>query len=114
MKVRPIRTTALETAGQRPRRVGVGWEFPTAAALLLVLIVRLVVVPSFAVEVPPSGDAFYMQTNGPEGGLNLGDWYTSDDTGTGNSYHYVTLEVPCGWPASEPIHIDLNLSLIHI
>ena len=99
--------TAPAARAPGPRRSGVPWQLQTTLLLLLVLLVRLVVVESFAIEVPPSGSAFYMQTNGPQGALGLGDWYTSDDPGTGNSYHYVTLEVPCGWPTTEPIHVDL-------
>lgn len=53
-----------------------------------------------------------MQTNGPFSPLTKGDYYTSDPTdasggGTGLN-HYMTLEVPCSWPSSKSIQIQLE------
>ncbi|WP_052337883.1 DUF11 domain-containing protein [Chloroflexus sp. Y-396-1] len=60
-----------------------------------------------AVVVPPISTPFYIQTSSPSRALNIGDWYTNSSLGAGNGYHYFTLHVPCGWPSSTPIHIDL-------
>jgi uncharacterized repeat protein (TIGR01451 family) len=61
---------------------------------------------SRAAEVPPAG-GFYIQTGGPNTAVTIGDWYTSSTAGAGAGYHYLTILVPCGWPAGTPLHIDL-------
>jgi uncharacterized repeat protein (TIGR01451 family) len=60
----------------------------------------------YADEVPPPGP-FAFQTDGPNAAVGLGDWYTSTAPGAGSGYHYLTITVPCGWPAAAPVHIDL-------
>lgn len=60
-----------------------------------------------AAEVPPAGQAFAIQTNGPNAALGLGDWYTSTATGAGSGYHYIEFSVGCAWPSSLPINVDL-------
>ena len=58
-----------------------------------------------AVELPPAGSVFYLQTSSPNRALGIGDWYTNSTAGDG--YHYITLHVPCGWPSGTPIYVDL-------
>ncbi|WP_322820396.1 hypothetical protein [Chloroflexus sp.] len=58
-----------------------------------------------AVELPPAGSVFYLQTSSPNRALGIGDWYTNSTAG--NGYHYITLHVPCGWPFDTLIHVDL-------
>ncbi|MEM7708878.1 MAG: SdrD B-like domain-containing protein [Pseudomonadota bacterium] len=71
-----------------------------AAALLAALSVS-------AVEIPPPGDPFFIQTNSSDAAIGLGDWYTADTNGVGGGFHYVGIYVPCGWPTDQEIHIDL-------
>jgi uncharacterized repeat protein (TIGR01451 family) len=78
-----------------------------AAAILLVASVALKPIGASAVELPPAGNAFWIQTNGPNAAVTLGDWYTSNVAGGGAGYHYVQFQVPCGWPAGLPIYVDL-------
>ncbi|WP_322490270.1 hypothetical protein [Chloroflexus sp.] len=58
-----------------------------------------------AVELPPAGSSFYIQTSSPTRSLSIGDWYTN--LAGGNGYHYITLHVPCNWNPNIPVHIDL-------
>ncbi len=60
-----------------------------------------------AVEIPPPGDPFFIQTNSSDAAIGLGDWYTSSANGVGGGFHYVGIYVPCSWPASEDLHIDI-------
>ena len=62
---------------------------------------------SAAVEVPPAGGGFYIQTSGPNAGPGIGDWYSSNAAGAGNGYSYLVVTVPCGWPSGTPIYVDL-------
>ena len=57
-----------------------------------------------AVEVPPAAP-FVIQTSGPNRNLIIGDWYTNPSGANGS--HYFTIHVPCSWPITVPIHIDL-------
>jgi hypothetical protein len=60
-----------------------------------------------AVEVPPTGSVFSIQTNGPAAALGLGDYYSSNAAGAGAGYHYLLFSVPCSWPTSVPVTVDL-------
>ncbi|MFK7955747.1 MAG: LamG-like jellyroll fold domain-containing protein, partial [Lysobacterales bacterium] len=60
-----------------------------------------------ALEVPPPGDPFFIQTNSSDAAIGLGDWYTANDNGVNGGFHYVGIYVPCGWPVDQEIHIDL-------
>jgi len=62
---------------------------------------------SAAVEVPPAGGGFYIQTSGPNAGAGIGDWYSSNAAGAGNGYSYLLITVPCGWPSATPLYVDL-------
>jgi len=57
-----------------------------------------------AVEIPPAAP-FVIQTSGPNRSLVVGDWYTHPSGANGS--HYFTIHVPCSWPTTVPIHIDL-------
>lgn len=74
---------------------------------LLVVGVVLSNVPANAADLPPAGSAYQVQTNGPNGAIGLGDWYTSAAAGGGAGHHYVIATVPCGWPSTEPVNVDL-------
>ncbi|MEF3273728.1 MAG: DUF11 domain-containing protein [Chloroflexus sp.] len=78
-------------------------------ALMLLFWVAAFTLPIFsvvnAVELPPSGSPFYIQTSSSSRSLSIGDWYTN--TGAGNGFHYFTLHIPCGWDPNNPVHIDL-------
>ena len=60
-----------------------------------------------AVEVPPPGGGFYIQTSGANAGTGIGDWYSSNTVGAGNGYNYLLITVPCGWPSATPLQVDL-------
>ncbi len=60
-----------------------------------------------ALEIPPPGDPFFIQTNSSDAAIGLGDWYTASNNGVGGGFHYVGIFVPCGWPVDQEIHIDL-------
>jgi uncharacterized repeat protein (TIGR01451 family) len=62
---------------------------------------------SAAVEIPPVGGGFYIQTTGPNAGAGIGDWYSSNDVGAGHGYDYLLITVPCGWPSATPLYFDL-------
>ena len=48
-----------------------------------------------------------MPRDGPSAAVGLGDWYTSNAVGGGLGYHYVQFFIPCSWPTSTPVTIDL-------
>lgn len=60
-----------------------------------------------AVEIPPVGSPIFIQTNGPQADIGLGDWYSSAFNGVGGGYHYFKIHVPCRWPVDQDFHIDL-------
>jgi uncharacterized repeat protein (TIGR01451 family) len=83
---------------------------PGLTVLLMLIGVIGAIAPAMvseAVELPPAGSPIFIQTNGPEAPINLGDWYSSRHNGIGGAYHYVAINVPCRWPADLPFHIDL-------
>jgi uncharacterized repeat protein (TIGR01451 family) len=89
------------------RRLGSGRMSAVAAGLLLAsLVIGPLVEGGAAVEIPPAG-GFYIQTSGPNAAVTIGDWYSSTVAGAGAGYHYITITVPCGWPALTPLYIDL-------
>ncbi|MEI8307796.1 MAG: DUF11 domain-containing protein, partial [Chloroflexales bacterium] len=56
----------------------------------------------------PALSATYLQTNGPVSPISQGDWYTSNANGvTPPGYHYYDITVPCSWPATTPVYVDL-------
>ena len=83
-----------------------GHSFLRRLALLAIAFACAFPAPASAVEVPPAAN-FFFQTNGPASAMGNGDWYTSTAPGGGAGYHYLEITVPCGWPSSEPVHLDL-------
>ena len=77
------------------------------AALIAAVLVGSGAGSSAAVEIPPVGGGFYIQTSGPNAGAGIGDWYSSNTPGAGNGYDYLLITVPCGWPSATPIYFDL-------
>ena len=91
-------------AARRPLRTAT-----TAALLVTALLAAQLALagrPARAVEVPP-GASFDIQTNGPNAAVGLGDWYTATSAGAGAGQHYAGINIPCGWPAGTPVHVDL-------
>lgn len=87
------------------------WRVPgrgpaIAAAALAALWAGTLAEGGAAVEVPPAS-GFYIQTGGPNTPVGIGDWYSADAPGAGSGYHYITITVPCGWPAGTPLNVDL-------
>lgn len=76
----------------------------SAGALLAAVVGSSV----FAAEVPPAGVLTYLQTNGPTSAIGNGDWYTSNANGAVAGYHYVQFTVPCAWPSTLPVMVDLQ------
>ncbi len=78
-------------------------------SILVVLMYLALALPrhAYAVEVTPLAVPTYMQTDGPTSAIGEGDWYTSNANGVTTGYHYLSITVPCGWPASDPVFIDL-------
>lgn len=84
---------------------------PISILILPMLVVALIGLmapaPLRAVELPPTSSPIFIQTNGPTANIGLGDWYTSDQNGFGGGYHYLGIEIPCGWPSNLDVNIDL-------
>lgn len=55
----------------------------------------------------PTAAGFTFQTSGPNAPVTVGDWYSSTVAGAGSGYHYLAIDVPCGWPAATPLYIDI-------
>lgn len=86
--------------------------FPPRLRLWMILMLLaglgLSTLPTKAIEVPPPGLPTYIQTNAADATLGRGDWYTNAPAGGGGGgYHYVTFNVPCNWPTTAPIYVDL-------
>ncbi|MBX0331539.1 DUF11 domain-containing protein, partial [Oscillochloris sp. ZM17-4] len=77
--------------------------------LAFIALLLIIAMPggAIAIESPPAGLQTYLQTNGPTSDIGKGDWYTSDANGVLAGYHYHEITVPCGWPATLPVYIDL-------
>ncbi|MBZ0282594.1 MAG: DUF11 domain-containing protein [Anaerolineae bacterium] len=60
---------------------------------LALLFGLLLVSPTLAVELPPTGSQAFLQTNGPNTELGVGDFYTQ--VGSGNAPHFLDVLVPC-------------------
>lgn len=81
-------------------------SFRTPIVLLLTsLLLALVMRPALALEIPPPGSLTYIQTNGPNANVDLGDWYSAN--GSGGGFHYFSVNIPCNWPNNLDVHIDL-------
>ena len=74
--------------------------------LLLLSVTSSLPLMARAAELPAASHPVYLQTVGPLAASHFGDWYSSYYPGAGG-YHYLAIEVPCGWPANKPIDIDL-------
>ncbi len=78
---------------------------------LVVLLIALTPGGAAAIEAPPPSvnpAATYLQTNGPTSPIGQGDWYTSNGNGAVVGYHYYEITVPCSWPATAPVYVDLR------
>ena len=58
-------------------------------------------------ELPPPYNPTYIQTNAGNTFISRGDWYTDSNEGGPGGSQYFTINVPCDWPATKPIDIDL-------
>ena len=79
--------------------------FALVCCMLLLLLTTLPL--ARAVEAPPLGPLTYIQTNGLNSNIALGDWYTNTANGSVPGYHYLKINIPCGWPAATPVYVDL-------
>jgi hypothetical protein len=73
----------------------------TTFLFILVLLVVVTLQPVNAFELPPVGSVAYIQTSGPNAGINIGDFYTS--VAGDNSIHEIQIYVPCGVNPTTPI-----------
>ena len=82
---------------------------PTYRLLKILLIVLLwfvvVMGVAYAIELPAPDSEAFLQTTGPNAGLNIGDFYTN--IAGANESHFVEINVPCSWPDSLPITFAL-------
>ena len=83
-------------------------RFRVAGIPLALLAAVAPVTPASAVDVLPTSQPFYLVTHGSSTGLAAGDWYTTPAAGGGGGgSHYLTFDIPCGWPASQAIYLDI-------
>ena len=78
--------------------------------LVVFLLIALTPGGAAAIEAPPPSAnlaATYLQTNGPTSPIDKGDWYTSNGNGAVVGYHYYEITVPCSWPPTAPVYVDL-------
>ncbi|MBX0327462.1 DUF11 domain-containing protein [Oscillochloris sp. ZM17-4] len=76
-------------------------------SVTLILVAAMPTPASKAAELPPVSLPIFIQTNGASADIGLGDWYSSDQNGFGGGYHYLGIEIPCRWPSTLDVHIDL-------
>lgn len=108
----PILQGVILPSRNRPRGAASGRRQSGAAFTAIgFALFALLPSPALAVDMPPSGSPFYMQTSGPTAGIGIGDYYTSS-TGA-NGYHYYTITVPCTWPSGTPVMIDIFSPELH-
>jgi len=81
-----------------------GWSFVLAAIFVL-----FTASASYAGELicPPEASTVYFQTNGPNGYLRWGDWWSSQDPNAGNQPHMFEIYVPCQVAADFVIELQL-------
>lgn len=77
-------------------------------ALILTVFLMMGAPLVSAQQVPPFGGDVYIQTSGPNAGIGIGDYYTSNagEPNAANRLHRVEFNVPCTWPANTPITIS--------
>lgn len=73
--------------------------------VLLIFVIGLSCRTVFALDLPPLGSPTYIQTTGPNAGLNIGDFYTN--VGGANTNHLMEIYVPCPYPSTLPITFAL-------
>lgn len=77
--------------------------------LLVIIMAWLIAGMSlvYAIELPAPGSEAFLQTTGPNAGLNIGDFYTNAEPGAGNDSHIIEINVPCSWPGDRSITFAL-------
>jgi uncharacterized repeat protein (TIGR01451 family) len=79
--------------------------------LFLAIVILFELFPGIAsageIICPPTASRAYFQTNGPNGFLRWGDWWTNIDPDAGNQPHMFELYVPCLVPADFSVDIQL-------
>ena len=99
-----------EGSGTSARPAPFGRRLPALplAVALAAAAVALPAVGARAVDVPVVGDSLYIQTNGLNSAIGLGDWYAASAAqGGGATSHRLRINIPCSWPAGLPVHVDL-------
>ncbi len=71
----------------------------------LVLLGLMVTLALAQIELPPGGSVAFIQTSGPNTGLNIGDWYTRFDQG--NRPHSFKIFVPCTGDPNQVFTVEL-------
>ncbi len=79
--------------------------FVAVLLAMLVLLGLLTTLTLAQIELPPAGSTAFIQTSGPNTGLNIGDWYTN--AGQGNRPHNFRLFVPCTVVPTQVFTIEL-------
>ena len=72
---------------------------------MLALLGLLVTLVWAQIDLPPVGSVAFIQTSGPNAGLNIGDWYT--DAGQGNRPHNFKIFVPCTVAPAQIFTVEL-------
>lgn len=78
------------------------------SAITATLVVALLVAQTgqaVAAQIPNPVSSLFLQTSGPNAGINIGDYYTSP--AGGNTDHLFTVRVPSDWPPGVPVTIAL-------
>ena len=79
-----------------------------AVVIALFLCLAALVPTVLAIEHPPPGSLAQIQTSGPNGALENGDWYTSRNPDAGGpGYHSFEIYVPCTVPSGQAINVEL-------
>jgi len=81
----------------------------SGAVVIALFLGLLALVPTvLAIEIPPAGSEAYIQTSGPNTGLNIGDWYTSRNPDAGGpGYHSFSIFIPCTLAPTQIINVSL-------
>ncbi|REK19688.1 MAG: DUF11 domain-containing protein [Actinobacteria bacterium] len=92
-----LRDMTLTTLRMRTRAIFV--------LLATLLIVNVAALEALAVQAPRPGSSLFIQTSGPNAGLNIGDYYSSP--AGGDTDHLFVIRVPSDWPAGTPVTVAL-------
>jgi len=81
------------------------WNFVAVLLLSTIITLGVMGVLVIALDLPPDGSVAFIQTSGPNTGLNIGDWYTYFDEG--NRPHRFIIQIPCTVDPMQTFTIEL-------